>query len=395
MAVGKKKRIGRPNLFIYYAACVLAAPFYKTKYNISVDRSGIKDIKGPALVLAPHISGMDHIIMALTLFPHRPTFVMSEHFLNSPLLRKILPSLHIITKKMFCADTGAVLNILRAIKEENIVVLFPEGRLTWYGHSLDVTEGTYELVKKLGVDVYTVVGNGAYLSYPKWGLFKRRGKIKVTTEKILCGNDIKNMSDEEIRFAVDNAVYHDEEQAMAGIRYRCKDTTAGLNGILWSCPSCHGVHTLLTEKGRIVCTACGMDATLDECYKIHGAPVSTVNEWFKLCVSSIDTSVPLSCKCKLEAVHPKTHNMLKDAGEGVITLDSEGLHYRGTLLGEAFEFDLPPTLVKALPITVGKHFDVYYRGRLIYVYPEDGRDTVRFAAYLDKLVSENLQDRLL
>ncbi len=383
---GGRKNIGRPNPILYYAAYALAYPYYRIKYGISVDRSGLRDIKGPALVLSPHISNMDHIIMAIALFPHRPTFVLSLHFMNDPLLRRILPLMHVITKRMYCADTGAVLNIFRAVRENNIVVMFPEGRLTWYGHSLSVTDGTYDMVRKLGVDVYTVVGNGAYLSYPKWSRLRRRGKINITTEKLLCGSDIKNMSDADLREAIDKAVYHDEEKAMQGVKYRCSDMTQGIEGILWRCPSCGGIHTLKGERGHIICLKCGMDACMDEYYRIHGAPVSSVNEWYFSCVDSIDVAVPLTSKCTLCTPDEKTHAM-KQAGFGCISADESGLHYSGTFLGEETSFDIPRATAKALPITVGEHFDVYYGRHLVYVYPENGLDTVRFAVYMDKLAA--------
>ncbi len=383
-----KKKIGRPNPFVYYLAYCLAAPYYKLKYRVSVDRSGLKDIKGPALVLCPHISNMDHIMTAIALFPHRPTYVLSEHFMMKPILRFAFGFLHIITKKMFCADGGSVMSILRAVREKNIIVLFPEGRLTWYGRSLAVTEGTYELIKKLKIDVYTITGNGAYLSYPKWSPLRRRGRVRITTEKVMSGEEIAAMSMPEVRERLDSVIRHDEEKAMDGVRYTCRDMTLGLDGILWYCPKCGGIHTLKTEKSHIICQACGLDATLDEYYRISGAPVKTVNEWYELCASTVDLDTPLESEVRIGTTDKKTGNLLPDVGRGHIKLDRDGLHYSGTFMGEELTFDFTKEQIPAFPITVGVHFDIYLHGRLIYIYPEDGRDTVRFVTYLDRLTDE-------
>lgn len=77
--------------------------------------------------------------------------------------------MHVIPKKMFCPDIKTILSIMRAKESGNLIVLFPEGRLTCFGHSLQVTDGTADLVKKLAVPVYMISEDGAYKSFPKWG----------------------------------------------------------------------------------------------------------------------------------------------------------------------------------------------------------------------------------
>ena len=49
---------------------------------------------------------------------------------------------------MFTADISTIKNILRAKKENAVIVMFPEGRLSCYGHTLPIAEGTAELIKK-------------------------------------------------------------------------------------------------------------------------------------------------------------------------------------------------------------------------------------------------------
>ncbi len=53
----KQKKIGRPcpvlyHMYLYTAALILRIHGVRLK----IDRSGIKDMRGPALILAPHIS---------------------------------------------------------------------------------------------------------------------------------------------------------------------------------------------------------------------------------------------------------------------------------------------------------------------------------------------------
>ena len=58
---------------------------------------------------------------------------------------------HTVSKKMFCSDVSTIMNLLRAKREGNVIVLFPEGRLGASGRTGKLTEGTAALAKKLGM----------------------------------------------------------------------------------------------------------------------------------------------------------------------------------------------------------------------------------------------------
>ena len=389
----KKKTFKKPPRLLYSAAFLLMGLIYRVRYGATVDRSGVADMKGPALVLAPHISAKDHVLVGLALYPERPTFVLSEHFMAIRSLRPILKMMHVITKKMFCADVSTIMNILRAKRSGNVIVLFPEGRLTWYGHSGAVTPGTADLVKKLGVNVYCVTSNGAYLTFPKWGKAKRRGgKIRIETAKIMEGAEAAALSVEEIEKRIADAILHDEETAMPGVRYRCKDTTAGLDDILYRCPVCGAEKTLEAGGGHIRCSACGMDAVLDEYYQLTGCPYSGINAWYDSQAAAMDVaSTVIESRVRLGAVNEKG-NMVPDAGEGFLRYDKNTMSIDGSLFGDEFHASLESEKIAALPVTVGEHFDVYIGNRLLYVYPEDRRDVIRCVALCDRIKEENARD---
>ena len=164
----KKKRVGKPNPLLYSVVYAFLKRKYTKKYNINFDKDIAKDIKGPAIVVATHTSDVDHILSALTLYPVRPTYIVSEHFMRNKSTARLLKLLHVITKKMFTPDVSTIMNVLRAKKENAVIFLFPEGRLSCYGHTLPITDGTAELIKKLGVNLYIWKAEGAYLTFPKW-----------------------------------------------------------------------------------------------------------------------------------------------------------------------------------------------------------------------------------
>lgn len=366
----KKRAMKAPPLLIMAVGAFFVSLWLRIKYKTTIDRSGIRDLKGPALVLAPHTCNQDHLILGVTLWRARPTFVLSEHFMKSPVTRFFLGLMNVITKKMFCADAHTIMSILRAKQSGRVIVLFPEGRLPANGHSVPVTAGTADLVKKLGIPVYVLTANGAYLTFPKWAKYTRRGKIHVTSQKLFDGEDVKDMPIEEIERRLDAAILHNDEEAMPGVTYRCRDMTAGLNGILRRCPKCGGLGTLVTEGGHIRC-ACGLDATLDHQYVLHDAPFAHLYEWYDWqCAQFNPETDALECEVDVAAVNEKD-NLVKGAGHGRIRMDKDYISFAGEVFGEGVAFRVPTLQVGGLPVTVAEHFDLYHNNKLYTFFPKD------------------------
>ena len=357
----KKKRspekFKKPNAFLLTLAYCIAAPILKFKYKTTYDKREIKEIQGPALVLCPHVSNIDFILVAVTLFPKRPTFVVSQHFMAKPVIRRLLKLMHVIPKKMFCADIKTIMSILRARESGNIIILFPEGRLPSIGHSLQVTEGTADLVKKMAVDVYTITENGAYKTLPKWGKAGlRAGKMEITTSKLLAAEEIKNMSVSQINHAIEKAIFHDEDKVLTDVYYKCKAPALGLDGILYKCPQCMAEFNMTTDRYNISCDKCGFSAELDNYYTLHGGPFKKINDWYFWQEEQLDLDVPLESETIL-AVPGEDENMNRNAGHGKIYMDRQTIRFTGECFGEALEFTEKTSDIKAFPMSVGDHFD--------------------------------------
>lgn len=387
----QRKLIGKINPFIFAIADFALKPIYSIKYGLRIDRKAIRNIKGPAIVLATHTSDQDHILSGLTFFPVRPTYIVSEHFMHSPSTAPLLRHMHVITKKMFTPDVSTIINIMRAKKENAIILIFPEGRLSCYGHTLPLTDGTAELIKKLGVNVYIWKAEGAYLTFPKWRNKgdNRKGKINASVKLLMTAEDVEKMELDEIRDLSSKAILNDDELAMQGVEYKSKTMAEGVDKILFKCPICKKEGTITSEGAHIRCTECGLDATLDNYYRLHDAPFERVNEWFEWQQNSIDTDTEfLQSKARFGCCG-EDDMMDENAGEGEIYLDKNIFKFSGTLHGEFIEFEVEPEKIRAFPITPGVHFDIYHKGRLIYVYPlPDTRMSTKWLCFLDKLMAE-------
>ena len=384
----KKKKIGKVNPIVYFFVYIALKRKYTKKYGIKFDRSVAKDIKGPAFVVATHTCDQDHILSALTLYPLRPTYVVSDHFMRDPKTARLLKLMKVIPKKMFSADVSTIISIMRAKNENAVIVIFPEGRLSCFGRTLPITEGTAELIKKLGINLYSWKAEGAYLTFPKWREKgeDRCGEIHSSVKLLLSADEVKEKSISEIKEITANAIYNDDELAMDGIEYKCDTMANGLDKILYKCPECMKEGGISAEGNTVKCE-CGFEATLDTFYKLHGAPFERVNEWFAWQQDSIDTeSEHLESKVRLGCCGDDGF-MDEFAGEGEAYLDRDVFKLKGVMHGEEIDFTTSPEKIGAFPITPGKHFDIYHHGKLIYVYPQpDERQSVKWVCYLDKLM---------
>lgn len=384
-----KKKIGKPSLLLYKILYAFFKLKYK-KYNISFDNDIAKDIKGPAIVVATHTCDQDHILSAMTLYPVRPTYIVSEHFIRIKSTARLLKLMHVITKKMFTPDVSTIINVMRAKNENAVIVIFPEGRLSCYGKTLQVADGTAELIKKLGVNLYAWKAEGAYLTFPKWRNKgdDRIGKINASVKLLLSAEEVAERSIDEIRAITEQAIFNDDEASMSGVEYNCDRIAEGAEKILFKCPKCLKEGTVTTEGDHIRC-ACGLDATLDSYYKLHNAPFESINEWFEWQQSSIDIDTEyISTKARLGRCGEDGF-MDPYAGEGEVYIDKNEFRLTGTMHGEKVEYSIAPEKIGAFPISPGDHFDVYVHGKLVYVYPEpDLNATVKWVCFLDRLTSQ-------
>lgn len=383
-----KKLIGKINPILHTVAYAFFKWKYTRKYNIKFDNSIVKGIKGPAIVVATHTCDEDHILSGLTLYPIRPTYIVSEHFMHNPSTAGLMKHMHVITKKMFTPDVSTIINIMRAKNENAVIVIFPEGRLSCYGHTLPVADGTAELIKKLGVDLYAWKAEGAYLTFPKWRDKgdDRIGRINASVKLLLTAEEVAEKDVSEIREITEQAILHDDELAMEGVEYKSPDIARGVDKILFKCPKCLKEGTITAGDSHIRCE-CGLDATLDSRYRLSGAPFSRINEWFAWQQNSIDTDTEhLSSRARLGCCKEDGF-MDGNAGEGEIYIDKDVFKLSGSLHGEKIEFSIAPEKIGAFPIMPADHFDIYHNGRLIYVYPQpDERACVKWVCFLDKLM---------
>ncbi|MBQ4094036.1 MAG: 1-acyl-sn-glycerol-3-phosphate acyltransferase [Oscillospiraceae bacterium] len=361
----KSNTVPPPNKLLYSIALPIFRFGMRLLMGLRIDRSGIKNLKGPFFVVYNHTMLVDFGIVACCCAPHKLNFVVSTHFFHSKVLGPLLRIMNCIPKRPFIAHLASVRQMMRVIKRGGAVAIAPEGQISCSGTASEIDPAIGQLAKTLGVQVVNVKIRGNYLARPKWNkgnLYPARMEGKA--ELLLTNEQVQQMSADEIADVITQALQFDEyEWARAnGVATRKKRTVEGLENVCVICPVCREMHTMRTEGDRIWCEECGYSVRTDKMGILHGergeqAVFDTPSAWYMWQEDELrdrlyaGTLLPLHSKCKFveSGVGAYDEGGYAWTGEGEVTLDESGLHYVGTRSGEPFSYDVSPLVQRTLP----------------------------------------------
>lgn len=382
------RKLKKPGILYIILGYVWKLLFYK-KYNINVTyKTDIKKVKGPIILLSNHASRLDYMFTALPLLPKKFNFVAGYNEFFRSHLAGIFKIMNVIPKKNFTADIYTIKEVTRIIKKKGNIILYPEGMSSISGANQPVAVGTGKFIKHFKLPVYYSLIKGGYLTSPKYDLNERLGRVEVEYDILLTPEEIEKLSATEIEDLINKTLYHDDyawnkEQKN---EYKVGSSVAhNLHHLLYWCPRCGKEFTMKGEFNKIYCTSCNNGATITNTYEMIPFDdtciiPSTQTEWFNkeraLAKEEIkDPNFKLTEKVKL-GVLPLYKNLKNQAtseivGEGLITLNHDGLTYNGTYNNEVVEMHIG---IKELP-TYGMctdltRFYTFYKGKFIEFYPE-------------------------
>ena len=382
------RKLKKPGILYIILGYVWKLLFYK-KYNINVTyKTDIKKVKGPIILLSNHASRLDYMFTALPLLPKKFNFIAGYNEFFRSHLAGIFKIMNVIPKKNFTADIYTIKEVTRIIKKKGNIILYPEGMSSISGANQPVAVGTGKFIKHFKLPVYYSLIKGGYLTSPKYDLKERLGRVEVEYDILLTPEEIEKLSATEIEDLINKTLYHDDyawnkEQKN---EYKVGNSVAhNLHHLLYWCPRCGKEFTMKGEFNKIYCTSCNNGATITNTYEMIPFDdtciiPATQTEWFNkeraLAKEEIkDPNFKLTEKVKL-GVLPLYKNLKNQAtseivGEGLITLNHDGLTYNGTYNNEVVEMHIG---IKELP-TYGMctdltRFYTFYKGKFIEFYPE-------------------------
>lgn len=340
----------------------------------------------PAIVLCNHGSFIDFIYAAALLRKCKPHFIVARLYFYNSALRWLLRKVGAFPKSMFALDMENAKNCITVLKNNKVLAMMPEARLSTTGRFEDIQDSTYSFIKKSGVDVYTVKICGDYLADPKWGKGFRRGAVVEAELDILySAQQVQNLSPEQLKQGIEQRLSYNEFQWLQQhpeIRYHSPRMAEGLENILAVCPKCRGKHTLTTQKNKLFCEHCGYLTAVNSRYGFDADfQFGDLTQWYDwqkaLLEKEIAENSDYALSSRVELRLPGSGNGLtRHGGYGVCTLNRQGLTYSGTKDGETVELKYSLQRIYRLLFGAGENFELYDGSQILYFVPEEKRSAV-------------------
>ncbi len=382
------------NKFLYFLFAKVIGFFTKLKYKYKIKKNGIERLNTPSIILFNHGSAIDFMIDVAPLYPQRVNIVTAFYYFCNYHLGRLIHALGAFPKFLYQPDISSIKNIKRVLKNEGIVFLAPEGRLSPHGELESIIPSTVKLLKKECVDVYLIKNQGAYLSKPKWAKNSRKGRIDIEYIHLFTKDELKTLSLQEIYDKLYDHMYYDEYKWIEenNVTFKGKRFAEGLENILYLCPVCGHEYTISTKGNKLTCNHCHTKITLTNKYKFVSDAKeipSTIKDWYNLQKSIErnniqDENYILQSNVILKHPDPKG-NGFKEVGQGVCTLTHDGINYKGTKNGENVDILFKLENVPALPFGANIDFEIYHDQTLYYFIPENTKSCVKWSVVEEQM----------
>ena len=383
---GSKTRVRKVNTFVMNVLyCAIRAYLFFCGVKLKTTNKVGKP-EAPAIVLCNHGSFIDFIYAAALLRRFKPHFIVARLYFYHNILGWMLRTVGAFPKSMFATDLENAKNCLTVLRENGILAMMPEARLSTAGRFEDIQESTYSFIKKAGVNVYTVKICGDYFADPKWGKGFRRGSVvEAQLDLLYTADQVKDLPMDRLKQGIVERLTYDEFRWLEQrpeVHYRSRCLAEGLENILAVCPVCGGRHTITTQKNRISCEHCGFLTALDDRYCFdEGFRFRNFGQWYdwqtELLEQEIIENPDYALASKVELRLPGNGNSLtRHGGWGVCTLNRQGLTYAGTKDGETVELHFSLRRIYRLLFGAGENFEIYDGSEILYFVPEKRRSAV-------------------
>lgn len=344
-----------------------------------------KRIKGPAIVVGNHASLFDWWFAWRVLRKPNLTPVVARYFFSDSFNAYWLKHAGCIPKSVFTADNSSAIAMMRCLKHNGILLLFPEAHTGALSKNEPLPDDTALFIKRIGVPVYGVHVEGATLCFPKWGKKHAGGRIEVTTRQLYTKEQLKTIDKDVLaRELVDYIAYDDTEfrKRNKNLNLHTKYPAEHVENAAWLCPACGTQGGLSSHGGEVSCV-CGWHATIDGNYRMSDR-YATVQDWISDCVEKLrdaakDPSFEMRDDVTLRLPTHQHDGGQREAGRGICRLNHQGLFYKGTMDGKEVELSFPISSMFLLPFTAGRNFVVYEKEQCFIFCPAHKENCTRFS----------------
>ncbi len=359
--------------------------FYGVEFSYDYDPDSIKD--QPTILLSAHASRLE-FIYAIYGFGRKDINVVCgfQNILQKGLYNLMI-RLGVISKYLYQPDFACVKNMMRVLRRNGSLGLFPEGIQSSSGSTHPINPATMQLVKRSRANIVVCTSKGAYLATNRYSSDRKKGYIGISYSLLFTPEMLETLTEEQIYDGILQKISYNDFAFNKVARHKYigkKPNAFGIDKILYKCPDCKEEHTLHVEDDTVVCESCGFRVRINEYYDLvdvkgKGCPAD-IDQWYKWqrkCVAQQITSDDFEmvlrgslCTLKLDKLRKPPMNR-KTLSVGTARLTKDGLSFSGTLDGKVVDFDFPAKSVYSLTFSTQGFLEFYCNNDYFIIVPDE------------------------
>ena len=234
--------------------------FWK-KYGYKAENYKL-DRKQNYLIICNHSCSLDPFMLGKSFF--RPIyFVASDDLLKNGFISKIMKhTVAPIPIRKGTMHISSIRNCISIAREGGTIGIFPEGNRTYSGEISYLGINLVKFIRKLDLPLIIYHIDGGYGLDPRWGKKSRRGKgSRGYVQRVLSKEELCSLKDEELLKIINTNL---SQEISPSLRFKSKEKAEYLERVLFVCPKCHALETLVSEKNAMRCKCCSLEATYEE-----------------------------------------------------------------------------------------------------------------------------------
>ena len=363
-------------------------------------RENFKKLPKGCLILSNHMSFEDMKLLMKFMLPRRSYFLSSiDEFIGK---EWIMRQLGCIPKKVHYSDLAIVKTIVKLLKQDNIVTIYPEATYSFAGVTNDFDQGLGKLAKLGNVPVIVIRQHGNYLFSPRWNTNPKNKEVPMLykAKMVVSKEEVKQLSAEQIQQRINEYFEYDEYKYQRDNNIRIKSPTKAKNieRILYRCPHCEKEMCIEGNGNTIKCNACIASYEIDELSILRNTNGETkftsISDWFtwqresvkkEISEETLNMTFPVKISKYLNPKLGFDHNYAL----GTATVNNNGITIDAKVNedGSDFRYEYNQKLNTTIHLTYDvkgcqdSGFEVHNATDSYMVYPTDGTSIikVRFA----------------
>ncbi len=152
---------------------------------------------GGGLICANHQSFLDPIMVGMTC-DREMCYVARESLFQWTILRWLMTWYNTIPIRRDGLGLSAIKEILRRLRHDELVLIFPEGTRTSDGEVGELRSGFCAIARRTKAPLIPVAIDGAYQIWPRDRKWPRLGKIAVCIGEPIWPEAVESLADEEL-----------------------------------------------------------------------------------------------------------------------------------------------------------------------------------------------------